>query len=129
MSGLIINPGSRIPQNPQGWTNTYEQARRNAEEWLEQMRRDGFGHDVILLSGPEKQADGGGRWIFRFQHQITGVCCLLETHGISDEDLEPYRLQAIFLPRVYWNGSSSANPALDDFAAPGYVQSYRKVHQ
>ena len=64
-------------------------------------------------------SEDNGRWPFVIRHQITGVEVVLETHGI--DDLDAYKRQCIFDPRVYWNGSSSAEPTLDDFDAPGFV--------
>jgi hypothetical protein len=49
----------------------------------------------------------------------------LEHHGI--DDLQAYEKQHIFTPRVYWDGSSCANPKIEDFAAEGFepVITYR----
>lgn len=111
---VIINAGSRIGGEPQGWTNTVEGARRRAGEWLDRMRAVGF-VDVEMTDTVEEV---DGRWVFVFRHTVTGVEVKLETHGI--DDLDAYMRQYIFDPRVYWNGSSSAEPQLDDFAAPGF---------
>ena len=113
---LIINAGSRIGGDPQGWSNTVEEARRRAKEWLYRMRAEGF-TDIEMLE-PGDEADG--RWLFVFRHTVTGVEVPLRMHGI--DDLVAYERQNIFSPRVYWNGSSSANPDLDDFAATGFVK-------
>lgn len=120
---VLINPGSRLPEEPQGWTNTYAQAKKEAHEWWERMRRDGFGDDIELIDheGPCKD----GRWLFVFLHKVTRATKCLETHGI--DDLDAYKKQAIFPPRVYWNGSSCSNPELADFTAHGYTQTFRKV--
>lgn len=112
----FINPGSRIGGQPDGWTNTVEQAVLNARAWLDRMRKEGFTDIEIGEPGPEDQ----GRWPFVFRHTVTGVEVTLETHGISDPTA--YEKQHIFAPRVYWNGSSSAEPDLDDFAAPGFAK-------
>lgn len=120
---LIINPGSRLPSEPVGWTNTVEQARIEARQWHDGMRRDGFGDDVDLL--PDVQPYDEGRWRFTFRHTVTGVTATLDTPGIDNH--EAYQRQAIFPARVYWNGSSCASPQLSDFAADGYVQTYRKA--
>jgi hypothetical protein len=119
---VIINPGSRLgdAQNARGWTNTFATARAEADRWLTEMRSNGIA-DVELVSADETER--GGRWTFTFRHAVTGAEVELETHGI--DDLEAYRRQCIFDPRIYWNGSSSANPCLGDFAAPGYVMTFR----
>lgn len=113
---VFVNPGARIGGEPGGWSNTVEQAVRNAQEWLDRMRKDGFTDIEIGEPGAEDQ----GRWPFVFRHSITGVEVTLETHGM--DDVKAYEKQHIFAPRVYWNGSSSAEPDLDDFAAPGFAK-------
>lgn len=113
---LIINPGSRIGTDRQGWTNTEEQARAEAAKWLSNIHADGMA-DVELLD--DCTDDGEGRWRFTFRHRVTGALVYLDTHGI--DDLDAYLRRFIFPPRVYWNGSSSSDPKLDDFAAPGFV--------
>jgi hypothetical protein len=118
---VIINPGSRLPTEPQGWTNTHEGAKREAAQWLARMHADGFG-DIEMTDTGETD---GQRWTFEFRHLITRVTVKLETHGI--DDLDAYLKQSIFSPRVYWNGSSSSNPSMDDFAAPGYVMTFREA--
>lgn len=118
---MIINPGSQLPANPRGWTNTFDRAVQYANEWHDRMRKEGFGQDVRMLPGA---GFIDGRWEFTFYHQVTKVRVKLETHGI--DDLEAYRKQAIFDPRIYWNGSSSSEPQLSDFAAPGYVMTFRE---
>jgi hypothetical protein len=111
---VIINPGSHIPPNI---PNTYERAQAYAQEWLEKMIKEGFG-DIEMVSTGECHE---GRWTFIFRHLVTRVQVRLDQHGIeSTEDF-------ICPPRVYWNGSSSSSPQIDDFAAKGYVMTYRKV--
>lgn len=119
---MIINPGSKIgdAQAATGWTNTYTTALAKAHEWLSRMRAEGIA-DVELTAADETERDG--RWTFTFRHTVTGVEVELDTHGIDDE--AAYERQHVFAPRVYWSGSSSANPSLDDFAAPGYVMTFR----
>jgi hypothetical protein len=121
---LIVNPGAHIGsrQHPQGWTNTPEQALANARDWLAKMVRDGFGADIELVTDEPGDSDDG-RWTFVFRHKVTGITATLQTHGIND--LDAYAQQHLFAPKVYWNGSSCSNPELSDFAAPGYVQTYR----
>lgn len=114
MSGLIINPGSRIAPPGEGWTNTEAKARDRAGNWLGKMHAEGM-TDVELLDGAEPR---DGRWLFTFRHKVTGATATLEMHGI--DPAEAYERQHVFTPRVYWNGSSCADPCLEDFAAPGF---------
>ena len=118
---VLINPGSRIGGAPHGWTNTPETARAEAEKWLAGMREDGL-VDVELL---DEVVENEGRWRFGFRHTVTGTVVFLETHGI--DDLDAYQRQHLFPPRVYWRGSSTAEPKLDDFAADGFepVKTFR----
>lgn len=122
---VIINPGSHLPDNPDGWTNTYEQARREAYQWLNRMISEGFS-DVELIDN-HQPIDDGQRWEFIFRHKITGIEVKLHTHGI--DDMVAYRKQAIFEPRVYWHGSSSSEPKLEDFAAEGFAMTKTFRHQ
>jgi hypothetical protein len=120
---LLINPGSRIHDGAVGWTNSLEGARLQAAAWLDKMRAEGFGDVEVREVG---QADGDtSRWRFAFRHTVTGVVVFLDTHGI--DNIDAYIKQALFEPRVYWNGSSSSNPSMDDFAAPGFVMTFRAV--
>ena len=50
---------------------------------------------------------------------MTGAAVVLETHGI--DDIAAYERERVFVPRVYWNGSSISEPELEDWAAPGFV--------
>ena len=124
MTGIIINPGSgTVPAVGDGWTNTAEAARAEAGRWLARIHEDGM-TDVELL--PDViTLPVTGRWVFTFRHAVTGVSVELETHGV--DDLEAWRRQRVFDPRVYWAGSSAGSPCLDDFAAPGFVKTYRQV--
>lgn len=114
---VFINPGSRIVQTDSEptWTNTFEQAKKEAENWLETMRKEGI-VDVAIVNWDETEYEG--RWRFEFEHAVTRVRVTLETHGI--DNLTAYRKRAIFDPKVYWNGSSCANPSHEDFAAEGF---------
>jgi len=116
MTELIINPGSRIasPDHDGDWQNTLTVARRRAEDWLGKMHAEGM-TDVELLDGTTERE---GRWVFTFRHKITEATATLEMHGI--EPVAAYEQQHWFAPRVYWNGSSTTNPCLEDFAAPGF---------
>ena len=111
---LIINPGSHIGEPGTGWTNTEATARAEAERWLAGIHADGM-TDVELLDGATERE---GRWVFTFRHQVTGTTVTLETHGI--DDMAAYEKERIFSPRIYWNGSSTSNPELEHFAAPGF---------
>jgi hypothetical protein len=113
---VIINPGSEPIDYGEGWTNTVEVARRIANEWLAQMRREGM-DEIELMPGETERGDG--RFRFRFRHTVTGVEAVLETHGIND--LEAYMCRHTFEPRTYWRGSSSGTPCIEDFAAPGFI--------
>jgi hypothetical protein len=118
---LIINPGSRIGKPGNGWTNTAATALAHAKDWLTRMHAEGMA-DVELLDG---EIEREGRWTFTFRHAVTGKTVELEMHGI--DDVPAYEREHIFAPRVYWNGSSTANPELDDFATPGFevVRTFR----
>lgn len=115
MNVLIINPGSEVGEPGNGWTNTEAEARAEAGRWLATMHAEGLA-DVELLDGCTERE---GRWAFRFRHKVTGTVVELETHGIGD--IEAYQREHIFTPRVYWRGDSSAEPKLEDFAAPGFA--------
>lgn len=113
---FIINPGSEIGTETKGWTNTHETAKLHAYEWFyKPMLKEGFTDIEVTDTGEEIE----GRWKFIFKHKVTGVEVELETHGI--DDLKAYEEQYIFTPRVYWNGSSTGQPELDDFKVEGFV--------
>lgn len=113
---MLINPGSKIAPTASGWSNTYERAQQEAARWLKSMHEDDGMTDVELVrSDPKCQS---GRWAFYFRHKVTGVEVVLETHGI--DDLDAYRKVAVFTPRIYWKGSSTGSPKVEDFAAPGF---------
>lgn len=114
---VLINPGSRIGTPGQGWANTYETALASARQWLETMHAEGLTDVELLPSTPAEANDG--RWRFQFRHKVTGTVVDLETHGI--DRLDTYEKQHVCTPRVYWNGSSTSSPDLEDFAADGYV--------
>ena len=111
---MLINPGSRISEPGEAWTNTYEIAQATARYWLTTMHANGM-TDVELLDGTREREK---LWVFTFRHAVTGTTVELETRHRQHGGLRtPVRLHA----KVYWNGSSTANPELDDFAAPGFV--------
>ena len=115
MGVLIINPGSHIGEPGEGWMNTRETARGYAENWLAKMHGEGMTDVDLLDSTTERE----GRWVFTFRHAATGATVELEIHGIDNTDA--YERRHTFAPRVYWNGSSTADPQLEDFAAPGFA--------
>lgn len=123
---IIINPGSDISaeDGAKGWTNSHDQAAIYAREWfLEPMLEEGFTDIEMEDTGED---DDNGRWLFKFKHTVTGKVIELYQHGI--DDLDAYQAQCIFTPKVYWDGGSSSNPELNDFAADGFkpVMTYRK---
>lgn len=124
MTTILINPGSRIGESEPGggWTNTYTTALHTAHEWLARIHADGM-TDVELL--PSEDTPREGRWTFRFRHTVTSAVVELKTHGIDNQDA--YERQHLFAPRVYWRGSSTSDPQLEDFAADGFelVRTYR----
>lgn len=122
---VLINPGADIPdpEEDAGWTNTYSEALRIAREWLTKMEAEGLA-DIVLNKGTVLPSEEG-RWTFTFRHIVTGAEVALETHGIAP--LDAYRKEYVFEPRQFWNGSGSADPCLEDFAAEGFVQTYRRV--
>lgn len=121
---VIINPGTHIPPDSvdEGWTNTYEGALAEAEKWLRRMHNEGLAD--ITMTEPDDKEPVDGRWTFQFVHDVTGVTVELDTHGIAP--IDRYMQGRWAYPRVYWNGSSTSNPELSQWAARGYVQTYRK---
>jgi hypothetical protein len=125
MNGLLINPGSQMPDEKegQGWTNTHKQAKLNAFNWFYlPMLEEG----IIDVKVTDCNEETEGRWKFIFKHEITGKEVELEIHGI--DNMEEYMKTYIFGARVYWNGSSSGNPELEDFAVDGFepVKTFKK---
>ena len=120
---ILINPGSEpVSDQGDGWTNTYEGAVVEAERWHRRMVDDGFGQDVDLLVQDDPIVCDG-RWVFLYRHRVTGAVVELHTHGI--DNMDAYTKRHIFGARVYWNGSSTGNPELSDWAAPRFVQTFR----
>ena len=123
---LLFNPGSGpVDDKGDGYTNTYAKACEIARTWFEDMKADGLA-DIELVEPQPWEVDGG-RWTFIFRHTITGAEVKLETHGL--DNLDTYTINHVFLPRVYWNGWSSGQPELDDFAAPGFVPVRLKTYR
>lgn len=102
---IIINPGSKIKGG------TLKQAEANAKCWLKDIHDKGL-TDVVMTKG----VDRDGLFVFNFKHPITGVVVHLDTHGFTDEECQEFT----FSPRVYWNGSSTANPKIEDWAKEGF---------
>lgn len=120
---IIMNPGSHIGEQEEGFTNTHATAKRNAYEWFyKPMMEEGF-TDIEVEDTGEKD---DGRWKFIFKHKITGKEVELDIHGI--DNMDAYTDKYIFAPRVYWNGGSSSSPELEQFEADGYkpVMTYVK---
>lgn len=121
MSAVLINPGSGpVLDSGDGWTNSYQGAQKEAARWLESMHKEGI-YDVDVVDYGPGAVDG--RWRFGFVHAVTGVEVILETHGI--DNMDAFMKKFIFGARVYWKGSSSGTPELSDWAAPGFVQTFR----
>jgi len=113
---MLINPGSGRLQSSTAWDNTEEQALKYVMDWfVRPMKDEGF-IDLELINLHKQDDDG--RWRFQVRHKITGKTVDIECHGIND--LEAYQAENIFMPRVYWNGGSSSNPSIEDFAAKGF---------
>lgn len=123
---LIINPGSSIGQQQEGFTNTHKQAKIHAYEWFyKPMLKQGF-TDITVVDTKE---ENDGRWKFIFKHDITGKEVELEVHGI--DNMDKYTDKYIFTPKVYWNGSSVSDPELEQFADEGYepVMTFRPIER
>lgn len=112
--GIIINAGS---ENKGG---TFEQAEMNAKEWLKSIHDEGF--NEIEMKFIERQKDGD--WLFHFTHLVTKKVATLEIHGFTKEECK----QFMFHPRVYWNGSSTSDPKIEDWLCDGFkfrIEFYR----
>lgn len=105
--GIIINLGS---ENKGG---TLHQAKINALEWLVSIHNAGF-RDVGMTF--IEQYPNGGNFLFHFTHSVTMKVATLEIHGFTKEQCEEFD----FHPRVYWNGSSTANECIEDWLADGF---------
>lgn len=125
MNVAIINPGSTLPDgySGEGWTNTHKQAKLNAFNWFYMPMKEAGFTDIKVT---DKNEENSGRWVFIFKHEVTGKEVELEIHGI--DDLNAYQKEHIFVPKVYWNGSSCSNPELEQFAADGYepIMTFKK---
>lgn len=125
--GIIINPGSGpVAESGEGWTNSLTGAQTHARTWLRFLGNQGI-RDIELVPGEEYTGDG--RWRFRFRHAVTGACVDLDTHGIDNEPA--YAREYVFAPRVYWNGSSSSTPEIENWLVDGFevVKTLRPVQR
>ena len=129
MAGILFNPGSgAVAASGAGWTNDYAGAEANAREWHDRLVGDGIRDVELTLPGMPAPGDDG-RWVFDFTHTVSGVVVQLETHGLDDDEYRAYEREHVFGPHVYWNGSSSDIPEVEQFAAPGFevVKTLRAV--
>lgn len=113
--GIIINPGS---ENKGG---TLKQAKINADEWLKCVHDEGFLE--VEMKYVEQYKDGN--FLFEFKHTITQKVATLEIHGFTKEECEKF----MFHPRVYWNGSSSSSPDIEDWLTDEFtyrIEFYKK---
>ena len=89
---------------------TLEQAKINAEEWLKSIHEEGF--IDVEMTFKERYGEGGNfLFLFDFTHSVTKKVATLEIHGFTEEQCQKFVLH----PRVYWNGSSTANPKIEDW--------------
>jgi len=114
---IIINPGS---ENRGG---TFKQALINAERWYKNIIKE-F-PEVTMSTHEDRCGNNGnyGNWNFIFTHGVTLKRVNLEIHGFTDEECEKF----LFYPRAYWNGSSTANPEIEDWLTDDYT--YRIVYE
>lgn len=110
---IIINPGRSTVGG------TYEDARKEAKRLLLCMEEDGI-TDITLLDEYEEH---NGRFIFTYQHNVTKKTGTWDITGLEGNYKEK---GFIFQPRIYWNGSSCANPTWEDFLTPEYELTVRK---
>lgn len=112
--GKIINAGS---ENKGG---TFEQAKINAEEWLLFNHEEGFLEVEMQFVKQCKD----GNFQFDFKHTVTQKVVSLVIHGFTEEECK----KLMFDPRVYWDGSSSATPKIEDWLVDGFkyrIEYYR----
>lgn len=106
------------------WTNTYEGAIRNATRWHELMPRSGIGDtELVLPFQPEPAGTGKGWWRFHVRHTITGVERELLMHGV--DDFEAFFAELNYTPAEIWNERTAGVPRLEDFAARGFLATFR----
>ena len=109
-AAVIINPGRSVSEG------TVEQARANADEWLERMRADGITGVYIDHDATRPCEYGEARWVFTFRHEVTGATAELTIDGLTDDE----KRGLVFWPKVYWKGSSCSHPDLSDFLTDGH---------
>jgi hypothetical protein len=71
-----------------------------------------------------KKQDGGD-WLFHFIHSVTKKIATLEIHGFTNKQCKEF----MFMPRIYWNGSSSGIPEISDWLGKDFnyqIKYYRK---
>lgn len=108
---IIINPGSEVRKG------SFKQAMENAKtNWLNHINK--LFPEVVMSE--EENYDNDGRWRFNFTHTVTGKTCILDIHGLTNEECS----KLIFQPKVYWNGSSCSSPEPDDWAVGNYEWKY-----
>jgi len=112
---VIINAGS---ENKGG---TFEQALKNAKQWLRNIKRE---YPEVTMT-THKDICNDGDYNFKFTHKVTGKCIDLQIHGFTKKECE----QFVFHPRVYWNGSSTADPEISDWLTDDYTYkiTYEKI--
>jgi hypothetical protein len=98
---------------------TIEQATINAKKWLENIHEEGF--KEVEMQYVEYIEDMGV-FLFHFTHRVTGKIATLYTQGLTDDE----RWAFIFKPKVYCNGSSTADPKVEDWLTDEYSYS-RKI--
>ena len=106
MRNIIINPGSEIKGG------TLEQATKNANKWLKSIHDGGF-REVVM----EFEKECNGMFVYKFTHKVTNAISILEIHGFTEDECSAF----IFRPRVYWNGSSTANCGIADWLTDEYT--------
>lgn len=95
---------------------TFEQAKINAEGWLKSIHEEGF--IDVEMTFKEQYGEGGNLlFLFEFTHSVTQKVATLEIHGFTEEQCQKFVLH----PRVYWNGSSTANPKIEDWLSDEFA--------
>lgn len=103
---VVINGGS---ENKGG---CFEQAKINAERWLKAIHGEGFLEVEMYFIEQNKN----GTFKFAFKHLVTKKSAFLDIHGFTEEECQKF----MFRPREYWNGSSTADPQIEDWLADGF---------
>lgn len=111
---MLINAGS---ENKGG---TFKQAKINALDWLKIVHEEGFLE--VEMSFVKQHKDGDFQ--FDFKHNVTQKVVSLQIHGFTKKECKKFT----FHPRVYWNGSSTADPKIEDWLTDGFnyrIEYYR----